>query len=146
MPVRLRGAGRRKYRGRVRKYRFAFRPRWLALHLFSVALAVTMVFLGRWQLHVSESKHFSIQNFGYTIQWWLFSAFALFFWSRLVRDGERRLTAPEEDEARPAGEADEPVNYRRYVMPTSDAGGGDPMRTAYNDYLADLAKRDAQAS
>ena len=69
----------------LRKYSFALRPGWLVLHLFTIAAVVTMILLGRWQLHVSESKHFDIQNFGYTIQWWLFSAFFLFFWWRIGR-------------------------------------------------------------
>ena len=41
----------------------------------TVALVVTMVLLGRWQLTVSEHKHFGLQNFGYALQWWAFSAF-----------------------------------------------------------------------
>ena len=56
------------------------RPGWLLLHAFTIAAAITMVLLGRWQLHVSERKHFDIQNFGYTLQWWLFTGFALFLW------------------------------------------------------------------
>src|SRR5919197_2766588 len=74
----------------LRRYRFALKPGWLLLHLFAVALVVTMIMLGRWQLHVSESKHFSLQNFGYSIQWWVFSAFVLVFWWRIVRDAARR--------------------------------------------------------
>ena len=45
------------------------KPRWLALHLFIAAIAVAMVLLGRWQLHVSNTKHFDLQNFGYAVQW-----------------------------------------------------------------------------
>ena len=57
----------------LRRFGFALRPGWILFHLFTRRCVVTMVLLGRWQLHVSESKHFSLQNFGYTIQWWLFS-------------------------------------------------------------------------
>ena len=121
----------------VRSYRFVLRPGWLLLHAFTIAAAITMVLLGRWQLHVSERKHFDIQNFGYTIQWWLFSAFAVFFWWRIVRDAARRRResdTPAEPEDVPAG----PVTYRRYVMPVAPEPTDDPELRAYNDYLARL--------
>lgn len=131
-----------------RKYYFALRPGWLVLHLFTIAAVVTMVLLGRWQLHVSESKHFNIQNFGYTIQWWLFSAFAVFFWWRIVRDAAQRRSqavaeATNPTPAEPAAADDAPVAYRRYVMPTTPQPSDDPQLAAYNDYLADLAAQDA---
>ncbi len=131
----------------MRRYRFALRPGWLVLHVITLALAVTMVLLGRWQLDVSDSKHFSLQNFGYAIQWWLFTAFALFLWTRLLRDGARRGGVPVDTGVEPAPPADEPVTYRRYVMPSAvqPADNADPHRAAYNDYLADLARRDAQS-
>jgi DNA-binding transcriptional regulator of glucitol operon len=129
-----------------RRYSFAFRPGWLAFHLFTVAVVVTMVLLGRWQLHVSEHKHFDIQNFGYSIQWWLFSGFTLFFWWRIVRDAARRRAG--EDATNPtSAEPEEPnaeeVQYRRYVMPTVPPQTDDPVHAAYNDYLAGLAAADA---
>jgi hypothetical protein len=143
----------------LRKYAFALRPGWLLLHVLTVAAVVTMILLGRWQLHVSESKHFSLQNFGYSIQWWLFSAFALFFWWRILRDHARHLDARNFDarhlDARnldPAGaapvtppeSADEPeadVPYRRYVMPQTSDANDDPEIKRYNDYLARLNAR-----
>ncbi len=114
------------------------------LHAFTIVLVVTMVLLGRWQLHVSEAKHFSIQNFGYALQWWLFSAFAVFFWGRLIRDAARRggvlaLARPEPDP-----QAGAPVAYRRYVMPTTPPRSTDSVHAAYNDYLAALAAKDAE--
>lgn len=121
------------------------RPGWLLLHVITIAAAITMIMLGRWQLHVSESKHFDIQNFGYTLQWWLFTAFALFFWWRIVRDAAARrsegsaaggnvhgATPAETDAAK-----DQPVAYRRYVMPAPEQSD-DPELRAYNDYLARL--------
>ncbi|MFP5335817.1 MAG: SURF1 family protein [Actinomycetes bacterium] len=39
----------------------------------------------------------ALQNFSYALQWWLFAAFAVFFWWRLVWDAHRR-----ELEERPA--------------------------------------------
>jgi DNA-binding transcriptional regulator of glucitol operon len=63
--------------------------RWITLHALVWVGAVTMVFLGRWQLQVSDDKHFDLQNFGYALQWWTFTAFALFFWVRAMRDARR---------------------------------------------------------
>lgn len=128
----------------MRRYRFAARPGWVLFHLLVIAAVITMIFLGRWQLHVSEHKHFDIQNFGYSIQWWLFSAFALFFWWRILRDNARRKDDGEPVETQPAAAAEEPVAYRRYVMPTAPQQPSDPVHAAYNDYLAQLAARDAE--
>jgi DNA-binding transcriptional regulator of glucitol operon len=125
----------------VHRYRFAARPGWLALHVFTVAVVVTMVLLGRWQLSVSNSKHFSLQNFGYAIQWWLFSVCAVVFWARLMRDQSRRDELPE-----PEKPVDQPVAYRRYVMPTVKDEPADAVHAAYNDYLAALAAQDAEES
>jgi len=127
----------------LRRFRFALGPGWLLWHLFTAGAVTAMILLGRWQLHVSESKGFSVQNFGYSIQWWLFSAFGLFLWWRVVRDAARRRalgTTPAEPEAAP----DEPVAYRRYIMPTTPQPTTDPARTAYNEYLAGLAAKDAE--
>jgi DNA-binding transcriptional regulator of glucitol operon len=129
----------------LRRYLFALKPGWILFHLFTVAAVVTMILLGRWQLHVSESKHFNIQNFGYAIQWWVFSAFGLFLWWRVLRDSARRR-AEEADPttAEPAPPGHEPVAYRRYVMPTAPQPTDDPVHAAYNDYLARLAAQDAE--
>ncbi len=129
----------------ARRARF-LSPGWLTLHLVAVALVVTMVLLGRWQLDVSNAKHFNLQNFGYALQWWAFSAFVLLMWGRIVRDARRRgpqrpgVTAGSQD-AEPGSGADAPVAYRRYVMPesaTAPAIAADSAHAAYNNYLAQL--------
>ena len=137
-----------------RRARFAFTLRWLALHLLCLALVVTMVLLGRWQLRVSDRKHFSLQNFGYALQWWSFSAFVVVMWIRLLRDARRREAAEPPGASAVTGQAaaegtgpgHTDVPYRRYVMPTSAdvvAGPDEETRAAYNAYLAGLAHRDA---
>jgi DNA-binding transcriptional regulator of glucitol operon len=131
----------------VRRFGFALRPGWLAFHLLTVALVVTMILLGRWQLHVSESKHFSLQNFGYTVQWWLFSLFTAAFWFRIVRDtARRREIEADPTSAEPAPSQLETVAYRRYVMPSTPPASSDPVHAAYNDYLAGLAAKDAESN
>ena len=121
-------------------HRFLVQPRWIALHLVAIALVVTMVLLGRWQLIVSDEKGFSLQNFGYAVQWWAFSAFTVWVWFRLVRDHVRGAPEPQAPQPTP-----EPVAYRRYVMPTVTPVSAveDPELAAYNDYLARLAQKEA---
>lgn len=136
------------------RYRFALRPGWIVLHVLTVSMSVTMVLLGLWQLNVSEAKHFNVRNFGYSLQWWAFTAFALFMWWRILRDAAQRggtlaESAPppsadrEAGSGQPAGDEEPaPVAYRRYVMPTAVQPSSDPVHTAYNEYLAALAARD----
>lgn len=146
----------------LRRYRFALRPGWILLHLVTVALIATMVLLGRWQLSVSERKHFNIQNFGYALQWWAFTLFVGGMWLRVVRDALRRPAGPDGEAAatggpesaasqpaEPPAAGEPPVAYRRYVMPQSaDApeAAGDSEQAAYNDYLAKLAEEAAAKS
>jgi len=137
----------------LRRLKFALEPRWLALHLFVVASCVTMVLLGRWQLRVSNSRHFSLQNSAYAVQWWAFSIFAVLMWARILRDAMGAAqTALATDlvtgaaAAQPGAEAAHGVAYRRYVMPqsaTSPAAAVDAEHAAYNEYLARLAAGDS---
>ena len=93
----------------LRRLRFALSPGWLVLHLITLALIVTMVLLGRWQLDVSNAKHFNLQNFGYALQWWAFSVFVLAMWAGSC--------------ATPAGA---PANDTGRARPTPRAPGGPP--------------------
>jgi DNA-binding transcriptional regulator of glucitol operon len=131
----------------ARRVRF-LSPGWLALHFVAVALVVTMVLLGRWQLDVSNAKHFNLRNFGYALQWWAFGAFILLMWARVVRDARSRGPVPDpaagaaSQDAEPGSGAEESVAYRRYVMPesaTAPAIAADAEHAAYNAYLAQLA-------
>jgi hypothetical protein len=144
----------------LRRYRFALRPGWILLHLVTVALIVTMVLLGRWQLSVSERKHFNLQNFGYALQWWAFTLFVGGMWVRVLRDALRRPSEPDpaaagepesaaSQPAEPPAAGEPPVAYRRYVMPQSADSpvvAGDSEQAAYNDYLAKLAEEAAAKS
>jgi DNA-binding transcriptional regulator of glucitol operon len=123
----------------ARSYRFARTPRWVAGHVLVLAAAVTMGFLGHWQLDVSNAKHFSLQNFGYALQWWAFACFALVMWSKILRD-----VAGSSKDSRPPKPApvEPPAIYRRYVPPTAVQPAGDPDLDAYNTYLRDLARKD----
>lgn len=141
-------------------------PRWIGLHLLFWGAAVGMVFLGRWQLQVSNRRHFDLQNFSYVIQWWFFAAATLWFWGRTVRDRIRPpiVTTPGSglavqaspggvvsyvgpaDFIAPAGDGGEPpVVYRGYAMPHSaitPARSSDTYHGEYNDYLWQLSLAD----
>jgi DNA-binding transcriptional regulator of glucitol operon len=118
-------------------YRFAAKPKWLAGHVLVLALSVTMVLLGHWQLTVSEHKGFSLQNFGYALQWWAFTAFALAFWAKIVHDHAN--ASPSSQPPPPEPEPEQPITYRRYVPPTQATNiEDDPEVARYNEYLASL--------
>jgi hypothetical protein len=146
-------------------------PGWVLFHLLIWAASVAMVLLGRWQLDVSNSKHFNLQNFGYTLQWWAFTAFAILLWLRVIRDAWRNANGkptavpgqqvvradrkgglayagPAELVALPTKPGQAPVTYRGYVMPQSAttlaSSQGDRMHAAYNDYLWQLAMADSE--
>ena len=125
----------------ARSYGFARKPAWVAGHVLVVAAAVTMGFLGHWQLDVSNSKHFSLQNFGYALQWWAFAGFSLVLWCKIIRDVAGTSKAARAAEPREAP-VEPPVAYRRYVPPTPATSGGDPALEDYNAYLRDLARKD----
>jgi hypothetical protein len=151
-----------------------FTSGWIGLHVLTLSAAVGMILLGRWQLDVSNSKHFDAQNFSYALQWWAFAAFALAVWGKAIRDtlrnrqpqassgGELVLASRPEQPGTgvaysgPAellgrgqpGQA--PVVYRGYVMRQSSTSpartDGDPLRSEYNDYLWQLALADSAGS
>ena len=148
-------------------------PRWVVAHVLVWAVVVTMVLLGRWQLTVSNRKHFDLQNFGYVLQWWAFSVFVVVFWLRVMAHtrrppaasaggGQLVLRSGGLDLARGAarvgpgylaapadGSGPAPAVYRGYVMPNSATtparSEGDGYHGAYNDYLWQLALADSAA-
>jgi DNA-binding transcriptional regulator of glucitol operon len=130
----------------ARSYRFARTPRWVAGHVLVLAAAVTMGFLGHWQLDVSNAKHFALQNFGYALQWWAFAGFALVLWIKIIRDvagtSKAARAAESRVETEAGAQAEPPVAYRRYVPPTVAAPAGDADLDAYNAYLRHLAAKD----
>jgi DNA-binding transcriptional regulator of glucitol operon len=124
-------------------YRFAWHPKWVLGHLLVLAAVITMIFLGHWQLAVSNRKHFSLQNFGYALQWWAFCLFALGFWAKILRDqAKRRHASPASQAVAPQTGPAAQEAYRRYVMPTAAVDETDPELARYNAYLAALAERD----
>lgn len=134
--------------------RVARRPQFIVGHLMVLALSITMFELGRWQWSRAHIHHGSIQNYGYAFQWWIFTAFGVLMWLRIMRDKVARekfdLPAVPTEVAREsavrASAAALPTGYRAYVMPqsgptvpvTASAGASatDPVLAGYNAYLA----------
>jgi hypothetical protein len=150
------------------------KPRWLLAHVICLAAAAGMGWLGYWQLDVSNEKHFDLQNFSYTIQWWAFGAATLFLWFRMMRDSWRPKVVTEHvsvplarlhqagapvttDQQSPglallgsAEDGEAPVVYRGYVIPSSSTNlvrsDGDGYQDSYNDYLWRLNQIDERTS
>lgn len=82
--------------------RFVLKPQWILGHFMVVAAALTCIRLADWQLsraHITEA----LQNWGYALQWPLFSAFFLIGWWRMLRLESIRL---DEQETAAAGDAE----------------------------------------
>lgn len=117
-------------------------PRWIGLHLFTIAICTGMVLMGRWQWSVGGEHRGDLRNYGYALQWWVFTIFGLVMWWRIIRDSdviEGSPGAARPDGTEPSAEAHSPTAYVGYRAPTVDAASeDDPERRAYNDYLARL--------
>lgn len=121
-------------------------PKWLPLHLFTVAACVAMVLLGRWQWGVAHRHHGDIRYYAYAFQWWAFTAFALVMWGRIVLD---HLQQPGDAarSAEPAGEPADRPGYLAYRPPADpQPDDDDPERARFNAYLAELNAPGSQAA
>lgn len=83
-----------------------FQSRWWPWHLLCACVFAALVFLGYWQMKVAfnpgewHGEELSIRNFVYALQWWVFAAFAIWFWYRYMRDQrESELGVAAEDQA-----------------------------------------------
>ncbi len=114
-----------------------FKPRWLALHAFTVFVVVSCAGLAWWQFVRADAGNG--RSFGYALQWPAMGVFGLCVWAWLCRDGIRaaRDGEPEEDFEL------EPVAVRRAPVPVVDPAQ-DPELAAYNAMLTRLAEKDAQ--
>jgi cytochrome oxidase assembly protein ShyY1 len=64
----------------------------------------------------------ALQNLSYALQWWLFSAFGIFFWWRVVRDDHRGQLRPAPSGSAPPAADEEPNDPDGEPVPTLDAG------------------------
>lgn len=108
-----------------------------------------MLWLGRWQWGAAHKHHGELRNYGYALQWWAFTGFAVVMWWRVVRDflrpaeladdGSSTATGDSSGVDRVAGAAgaEQPPSYVGYTPPPPPADD-DPERARFNAYLARL--------
>ncbi len=110
-------------------YRRLVTPGWLVLHLVAVAAVVALFELGRWQWGRGVALG-RLQNYSYGVEWWLFTAFAVFLWVKTMADSlEERTQEPEQGEA---------VAAAPTVDPAAGQDDDDPELAAYNRHLRAL--------
>jgi DNA-binding transcriptional regulator of glucitol operon len=85
-------------------FRRLLTPRWIAFTIVVVLAVVAFLFLAWWQLSRFELSG-SWQNFGYTLQWPFFAAFAVYLWWKLLREP----ASPPDPESRPVGDTATPA-------------------------------------
>lgn len=106
-------------------------PRWAGRAALLIGSVAALGRIGLWQWHRAVD-HGSWQNYGYAVQWWLFAAFAVFLFAKLVLDQlEPGTRAP-----MPAAAVHDP----RPVAP-APAEDDDDELAAYNRRLAWLNER-----
>lgn len=115
-----------------------FRPRWLALHAFTVLVVVGCALAAWWQFTVAKDG--SGRSLGYALQWPAIGVFGLGVWAWLCRDGIRAVREgnPDDDVAEEAA-APVPTTLVPAVDPEAD-----PELAAYNAMLARLAAQAAR--
>lgn len=110
-------------------------PRWLGLHALLLASLLVLGRVGWWQLDKARGAG-DWQNYGYAVQWWLFGAFALFLWAKLVLDD---LDPSRIEARREQAEQELPTLVQPQAPPPAD--DEDDELAAYNRHLAELAQR-----
>ena len=111
-----------------------------ALILLAIIGAVGCLALAWWQWTRFESAAGSFQNLGYALQWPLFAGFVVYAYYKFVRYEDAPPEPRRQDEVTeiPAGLL--PERPTAATQPIDD----DPELSAYNAYLADLAKEDKE--
>jgi DNA-binding transcriptional regulator of glucitol operon len=115
------------------------KPRWLALHAFTVFVVVACSGLAWWQFGRAQGGNG--RSIGYAMQWPAMAVFGIGVWAWLCRDALRiARRGPAETPELPAHVT---VPARPTPVPVIDADA-DPELAAYNAMLARLHEKDAQ--
>lgn len=109
-------------------------PRWLGLHVLVVVAVLVLVRVGLWQWNKGGGDGRDWQHYGYAVQWWLFAAFAVFLWVKLVLDE----LDPGRVEARLRPDPTLPEVVQPQAPPPAE--DDDDELAAYNRHLAWLAE------
>lgn len=133
--------------GTVEAVSVLLRPRWLALHAFTVLVVAGCAGAAYWQFLVAKDG--SGRSLGYALQWPAIGLFGLGVWAWLCRDGVRAVRdgRADPDSGTGSGPGDdhveERVPVRTTVVPEVDPAE-DPELAAYNAMLAKLHEKDGR--
>ena len=119
------------------------RPKWLLLHVVTLAVCAGMVWLGHWQWRAAVRHHGDLRNYAYALQWWAFVGFTVLMWLRVVSDHLRPAEDADPQQPPAAAPASRYVGYTQ--APSSPAVETDPERRRLNAYLAQLSAADRKA-
>ncbi|WP_027140354.1 hypothetical protein [Pseudofrankia saprophytica] len=128
--------------------RVLFSPGWLLRHALAWSLVVFFVYMGRWQWTKGESSHGTLQNLFYGIEWWIFTAFVLYLWGKMIVEEIRPTASVLADGGSEAGAevtehaAANVVLASLAASPPDDEDPDDAELEAYNRYLAALREGD----
>jgi|ERR1022692_904285 hypothetical protein len=127
------------------RWRILLTPRWIGWHLFAVAAAFGMLWLGDWQFRRAESGN--VLSWAYTFEWPIFAIFGAVFWVKTVRD---ELKPPDGDRQVPEVQLPAGIGSAARSGPGSaelaqgETDDDDPAANTefaeYNAYLARLSK------
>lgn len=122
------------------------RPWWLLGHLVIGVIAVACLRLGWWQWE--HARQGNTLSYGYALQWPLFAAFGVFFWTRVVRERIHRRSGEAQQHLPPLADTiGHSWSYQRggtlhapaaQLVPTRPAPSptDDPDAVAYEHMLA----------
>jgi DNA-binding transcriptional regulator of glucitol operon len=113
-------------------------PRWIGLHVLLLVSVVVFARVGWWQWDKAGQQG-DWQNYGYGVQWWLFGAFAVFLYVKLVLD---ELDPERVEERQRRADTVPEVIVRTQAPPPVDED--DEELAAYNRHLAWLAQQGEQ--
>jgi hypothetical protein len=113
--------------------------RWIGFHLLTLGSIVLFFFLGKWQWGVGGTKHGSLRNYAYGVEWWVFAAILIVCWWRLL---QQEISGAEK-----AAPKRPMPDMPRHRMPAPQVAAHvedseDPEMAEYNRYLELLHEKD----
>lgn len=113
-------------------------PRWLGWHALLLVSLVALGRIGWWQWETARDEG-DWQNYGYAVQWWLFGAFAVFLWVKVVLDELDPQRVAERERPVPLPQPDRRPQAAAPSAVVDD--DDDPELAEYNRRLAQLAEQ-----
>jgi hypothetical protein len=113
--------------------------RWMSFHALTIGSVVLFCILGKWQWGVGGTKHGSLRNYAYGVEWWVFAVILLVCWYRLLKQELSGETKENTKRYMPKAP--------RYRVPAPQVAAHvedaeDPEMAAYNRYLESLHQKD----